>query len=177
MNKTREGLEEFYNKGYLEVNDLIQIYAKIIDNQDEIFNKILNEIPDGSIPDHILDHTPKHLPAVVKELVAKASVKSQKLDPTKGVCTKCKTNLVFVDRKGWSCICPPEELESNCWINNHGVFNIENRRLRKIIVEIVKNLQNGACISEDASIEFMEQVPKEVELVIKDHIRNNRKNA
>jgi len=163
MNTKREGLEDFYNKGYLEVNDLIEVYAKIIDNQDKIFNKILNEIPVGSIT----NHTPKYLPEMVKGLVEEASVKSRKLDPTKSICTKCKTNLVFVDNIGWDCACLPEELESNFWIDNTRDFNIENRRLRKIIVEIVKKLQNGSYISEDSNIEFMEQVPKEVESVIK----------
>jgi carbonic anhydrase/acetyltransferase-like protein (isoleucine patch superfamily) len=38
--------------------------------------------------------------------------------------------------------------------------------LRKVISQVATNLGNGSAISEKASIEFIEELPKEVLLVI-----------
>lgn len=42
----------------------------------------------------------------------------------------------------------------------------ENKRLRKVISQIATNLGNGSVVSEQASIEFIEDLPNEVKLVI-----------
>lgn len=42
----------------------------------------------------------------------------------------------------------------------------ENKRLRKVINQIATNLGNGSVVSEEASIEFIEELPKEVKLVV-----------
>jgi len=42
----------------------------------------------------------------------------------------------------------------------------ENARLRKVVARVAVNLGNGAYCSTDASIEFMEIVPAEVESVV-----------
>jgi hypothetical protein len=44
----------------------------------------------------------------------------------------------------------------------------ENARLRAIFPKILEALQSGAC-SPDCSIEFMQQIPNEVRLVIRGH--------
>jgi hypothetical protein len=41
----------------------------------------------------------------------------------------------------------------------------ENKRLRKVISQIATNLGNGSVVSEQASIEFIEELPYEVKLV------------
>lgn len=41
----------------------------------------------------------------------------------------------------------------------------ENKRLRKVISQIATNLGNGSVVSEEASIEFIEELPKEVKSV------------
>ena len=45
-------------------------------------------------------------------------------------------------------------------------FEEEVTRLRKVVSKIAENLGNGSCLSEKASIEFIEQLPGEVKLVV-----------
>lgn len=41
----------------------------------------------------------------------------------------------------------------------------ENLRLRRVLSRIATNIGNGSVVSEQASIEFIEDIPREVELV------------
>jgi len=42
----------------------------------------------------------------------------------------------------------------------------EVARLRKVVSEVAKNLGNSSTVSEEASIEFIEDLPREVKLVV-----------
>jgi hypothetical protein len=80
-------------------------------------------------------------------------------------------------------MCKQEDIDHDCWINFETVDDTvkalreENQILRKVISQVATNLENGSTISEEASTQFMEELPKEVSLVIKQHtkIANNRK--
>lgn len=50
----------------------------------------------------------------------------------------------------------------------------ENQRLRKIISDCANALGNGAFIDEKASIDFMEELPKEISLVLADLRKKER---
>jgi t-SNARE complex subunit (syntaxin) len=41
----------------------------------------------------------------------------------------------------------------------------EIKTLRKVIADVANNLGNGSAVSTEASIEFIQEVPKEVKLV------------
>jgi hypothetical protein len=97
------------------------------------------------------------------------------------ICTKCRRNLFFYD--GWQCMCEEQDVDKDCWINFQTVDDTikalkeENQILRKIISRSAKNLGNGSVISEDASTQFMEELPKEIYMVINRWIQkaNNTK--
>lgn len=103
------------------------------------------------------------------------------LNPKGPICTKCVRNLFYYD--GWHCKCEKEDLNLDNWVNfetvDDRVKNLkeENQKLRKVISQIANNLGNGSAVSEEASIEFIEELPKEVELVRKEWTRkaNNTK--
>jgi hypothetical protein len=103
------------------------------------------------------------------------------LDPNQPICTKCVRNLFFYD--GWNCNCRETDLDKNNWVNFQTVDDTvkalkdENQKLRKIISSCAKHLGNGSVVSEDASVEFMEELPKEIFSVINKWIQkaNNTK--
>ena len=97
------------------------------------------------------------------------------------ICTKCRRNLFFYD--SWQCMCKEQDVDKDCWINFETVDDTikalkeENQILRKIISRSAENLGNGSVISEDASTQFMEELPKEIYMVINKWIQraNNTK--
>ncbi len=50
---------------------------------------------------------------------------------------------------------------------NEPEYKEENKRLRAILVKVCEAIGNGSCCSENSSIQFLEEIPKEIELRIK----------
>ena len=106
------------------------------------------------------------------KVLESCSISVISLNPKGPICTKCNRNLFFYD--GWHCMCEKEDLNLDNWVNFETVddrvkaLKEENEKLRKVISQIATNLGNGSVVSEEASIEFIEELPKEVELVRKE---------
>lgn len=69
-------------------------------------------------------------------------------------------------------LCDPETILS--WAERDRNMEIENARLRAILPEILKALNNGAGCSPECSLEFLEQIPGEVRAVISKRDRKMR---
>ena len=87
--------------------------------------------------------------------------------------TKCKTRTEWLDllnkcqNGDATCMFVLGEIERE---NAEELRQVraENARLRAIFPKILEALNSGAC-SSDCSVEFMEQIPNEVRLVIRGH--------
>jgi hypothetical protein len=100
---------------------------------------ILGELPAGYLKNHTLDSLPGTIQHYICELSAQTTRRKELQEEM----------LRLTEEKQ-----KREALEE------------ETTRLRKVICKIAENLGNGSAISEKASIEFIEQLPGEVKLVV-----------
>jgi hypothetical protein len=98
---------------------------------------ILNVLPKRLIPNNAI----ASIPAVINDFVCESA-----------------DHIIVVD-----------QLEEDVGILNKEIALLEQReaRLRKVLSKIAENLGNGSAISQEASFEFIEQIPDEIKLVIK----------
>jgi hypothetical protein len=96
------------------------------------------------------------------------TLEEMQLNPLQPICTKCVTNLTYYD--GWHCRCEVKDIDKKCWVNfgEEGDTSLkdENKQLRKVVSQVASSLRNGSVVSEEASIEFIQELPKEVSLCV-----------
>jgi hypothetical protein len=55
------------------------------------------------------------------------------------------------------------------------ILQEENQKLREVFPKILEALGNGSMCTADVSLEFIQEIPKEVELVLRGLKRNSNK--